>query len=68
MTPMMELIYGERRLRAAEQLEMEFVPVVILESAADHDSYRDMELAENTHRKPFTISERIRIVDQMERS
>lgn len=66
VTPEMELIYGERRLRAAEQLEMEFVPVVVLESPADHDSYRDMELAENTHRKPFTISERIRIVDQME--
>lgn len=66
VTPKLDLIYGERRLRAAEQLDMETVPVFVIENEEDHEAYRDMELAENTHRKPFTISERIRIVDQME--
>lgn len=66
VTPGNELIYGERRLRSAEELGLESVPVVVLRTPSDDAAYRDMELAENTHRKPFTISERIRIVDQME--
>lgn len=66
VTPELELIYGERRLRSAELLGWKHVPVVILRTPSDDAAYRDMELAENTHRKPFTISERIRIVDQIE--
>jgi len=66
VTPEMELIYGERRLRSAEELGLKYVPVVVIETASDDAAYRDMELAENTHRKAFTISERIRIVEGMQ--
>lgn len=66
VTPDMELIYGQRRLEAAKMAKLDLVPYIVIETPDDHDAYRSMEMSENTHRKDFTIEEKIRIVDLYE--
>lgn len=66
VTPDMELIYGQRRLEAAKLAELSLIPHIVIETPDDHDSYREMEMLENTDRKDFTIEEKVRIVDQTE--
>lgn len=66
VTPDMELIYGQRRLEAAKLADLSLIPHIVIETPDDHDSYREMEMLENTDRKDFTIEEKVRIVDQAE--
>lgn len=66
VTPDMELIYGQRRLEAAKLAELSLIPHIVIETPDDHDSYREMEMLENTDRKDFSIEEKVRIVDQAE--
>lgn len=66
VTPDMELIYGQRRLEAAKLADLSLIPHIVIETPDDHDSYREMEMLENTDRKDFTIEEKVRIVDQTE--
>lgn len=66
VTPDMELIYGQRRLEAAKLAELSLIPHIVIETPDDHDSYREMEMLENTDRKDFTIEEKVRIVDHAE--
>jgi ParB-like chromosome segregation protein Spo0J len=66
VTPEMELIYGQRRLEAAKLANLDLVPYIVIETPDDDDTYREMEMLENTDRKDFTIEEKVRIVDQTE--
>jgi N6-adenosine-specific RNA methylase IME4 len=56
------LIWGERRLRAAQLLGWETIPVKIIDLA---EVVRG-EFAENTHRKDFTLSEAVAIKRALE--
>jgi ParB-like chromosome segregation protein Spo0J len=66
VTPDMELIYGQRRLEAAKLANLDLVPYIVIETPDDDDTYREMEMLENTDRKDFTIEEKVRIIDQTE--
>jgi N6-adenosine-specific RNA methylase IME4 len=57
-----ELIAGERRLRAAEQLGWTKIPVTVIDLAAATKG----EFAENTYRKDFTLSEAVAIKRALE--
>ena len=66
VTPDMDLIYGQRRLEAAKLANLDLVPYIVIETPDDDDTYREMEMLENTDRKDFTIEEKVRIIDQTE--
>ena len=55
VTPQLELIAGERRLRACQHLGRDTVPVTIV----DLGEIVRGELAENDQRKAFTLSESV---------
>ena len=57
VTPRLELIAGERRLRACQHLGRDTIPVTVVDLA---EIVRG-ELAENDQRKPFTMSEAVAI-------
>lgn len=66
VTPDMDLIYGQRRLEAARLANLDLVPYIVIETPDDDETYREMEMLENTDRKDFTIEEKVRIIDQTE--
>jgi len=66
VTPDMDLIYGQRRLEAARLANLDLVPYIVIETPDDDETYREMEMLENTDRKDFTIEEKVRIIDQAE--
>lgn len=62
VTPDNRLVFGERRLKAVQDiLGWETIPVLVI----DIDSMLHGQYAENEHRKDFTISERVAIVNAL---
>jgi DNA modification methylase len=62
VTPDNRLVFGERRLKAVRDiLGWETIPVLVI----DIDSMLHGQYAENEHRKDFTISERVAIVNAL---
>jgi N6-adenosine-specific RNA methylase IME4 len=61
--PQRRLIFGERRLRAFQQLGRDTIPARVIEVA----SILAAEHAENELRKDFTVSERVAIVEALKR-
>lgn len=52
-----ELVAGERRLRAAQELGWERINATVLDSTTDKIQQLEMELEENNQRKEFTDDE-----------
>jgi ParB family transcriptional regulator, chromosome partitioning protein len=57
VTPRLELVAGERRLRAVQHLGRDTIPVTVVDLA----EIARGELAENEERKAFTVSEAVSI-------
>lgn len=65
VTPEMELIAGERRLRAMKHLGYQQVEVRVMK-VNDYEHMLNLEINENESRKDFTKSERIQYARQLE--
>ena len=66
LTPAFELIWGERRLRAAKQLGWKEISAIVDPSMADAVKSAKAERDENTCRKPFSMSEAVAIGESIE--
>lgn len=62
----LNLLAGERRLRAATAIGLEKIPALIREVEGEVDA-REVELYENTFRKDFTWQEKVRLVAEIDR-
>jgi ParB family chromosome partitioning protein len=65
VTPDMELIAGERRLRAHQFLNRTEIEVRVME-IADYEHQLRLEISENEHRKEFSFSERMEWARRLE--
>ncbi len=59
-----EIVYGERRLRAARLIDMYSIPCVVLENISRRKSC-ELAYAENTLREPLNINERAQGVETL---
>ena len=59
------LLAGGRRFRAATELGLPTVPVIVRDFVDDIDS-REIELMENVHRKDFTWAEQAKLVKSID--
>ena len=66
LTPAFELIWGERRLRAAKQLGWKEISAIVDPSMGDAAKSARAERDENTCRKPFSVSEAVAIGESIE--
>jgi ParB family transcriptional regulator, chromosome partitioning protein len=66
VTPDLQLIAGERRLRACKQLGHQQIEVRVM-SVNDYEHQLKLEISENENRKEFTFSERVDWARRLER-
>jgi hypothetical protein len=66
VTPDLQLIAGERRLRACKHLGWEQIEVRVM-TVRDYEHQLKMEISENENRKEFTFSERVDWARRLER-
>lgn len=66
VTPELELIAGERRLRACKYLNYEQIEVRVV-TVRDEEHQLNLEISENENRKEFTYSERMDWAKRLER-
>lgn len=62
----LNLLAGERRLRAASAIGLEKIPALVREVEGEVDA-REIELYENTFRKDFTWQEKVKLVAEIDR-
>lgn len=66
VTPDYELIAGERRLKAMQELDYKQIEVRVM-SVEDYEHQLKIEISENEERKEFTYSEKMDYAKQLER-